>query len=82
MKRWLTFVFMLALAVALGGVVSRVPKALAEVEAFRVEEVRLRGARFLTHEDAVKVLDLSDQVQLEPLSQFLYSVLPRVPHHS
>ncbi len=53
MKRWLTFVFVLALAVALGGVVSRVPEALAEVEAFRVTEIRLRGARFLTQEEAV-----------------------------
>lgn len=59
MKRWLTFVFVLALAVALGGIVSRVPEALVEVEAFKVTEVRLRGARFLTHDDVVKVLDLS-----------------------
>jgi hypothetical protein len=60
MKRWLTFVFVLALAVALGGVVSRVPQALVEVEAFKVTEVRLRGARFLTQEEVVKTLDLSD----------------------
>jgi hypothetical protein len=59
MKRWLTFVFVLALAVALGGAVSRVPEALAEVEAFKVAEVRLRGARFLTQEEAVEFLDLS-----------------------
>ena len=59
MKRWLTFVFVLALAVALGGVFSRVPRALAEVEAFRVTEVRLRGTRFLTQEEAERVLDLS-----------------------
>jgi hypothetical protein len=58
MKRWLTFVFVLALAVALGGAVSRVPEALVEVEAFRVAEVRLRGARFLTQEEVVKALDL------------------------
>jgi hypothetical protein len=60
MKRWLTFVFVLALAVALGGVVSRVPEALVEVEAFKVTEVRLRGARFLTLEEAVTALNLSD----------------------
>jgi len=59
MRRWLTFVFVLALAVALGGVVSRVPEALVEVEAFKVTEVRLRGARFLEHEDVVASLDLS-----------------------
>jgi hypothetical protein len=59
MKRWLTFVFVLALAVAVGGVVSRIPKALAEVEAFRVTEIRLRGARFLTEEEAVKTLALA-----------------------
>jgi hypothetical protein len=59
MKRWLTFVFVLALAVALGGVFSRVPEALSEVEAFRVKEIRLRGARFLTHDEAVQTLDLS-----------------------
>jgi hypothetical protein len=58
MKRWLTFVFVLALAVALGGAFSRLPKALSEVEAFRVTEIRLRGARFLTHEEAVAALSL------------------------
>ncbi len=58
MKRWLTFVFVLAVAVALGGVFSRVPEALAEVEAFKVQEVRLRGARFLTHDEALVTLDL------------------------
>ncbi|MGD2123279.1 MAG: FtsQ-type POTRA domain-containing protein [Gemmatimonadota bacterium] len=58
MKQWLTFVFVLALAVALGGALSRIPRALAEVEAFQVDEVRLRGARFLTHEEALALLDL------------------------
>ena len=59
MKRWLTFVFVLAVAVALGGVMSRVPRALSEVEAFRVREIRLRGERFLTHGAAVATLDLA-----------------------
>lgn len=59
MKRWLTFVFVLALAVAVGGVVSRIPEALAEVDAFRVTEIRLRGARFLSEEEATKALALS-----------------------
>jgi hypothetical protein len=58
MRRWLTFLFVLALAVALGGVFRRVPEALAEVEAFRVTEIRLRGERFFTHEEAVRTLDL------------------------
>jgi hypothetical protein len=79
MKRWLTFVFMLALAVALGGVVSRVPKALAEVEAFRVEEVRLRGARFLTHEEVVKVLDLSDRASVWDDTELLEARLEEHP---
>lgn len=64
MKRWLAFVFALALAVALGGVVSRVPEALAEMEAFKVREIRLRGARFLTHEEAVETLALSDRASV------------------
>jgi len=64
MKRWLTFVLVLALAVALGGVVSRIPEALAEVEAFKVVEVRLRGARFLTVAEATRVLALSDQASV------------------
>jgi hypothetical protein len=59
MRRWLAFVCVLALAVALGGVVSRVPEALSEVESFRVTEVRLRGARFLSQEEAERVLALS-----------------------
>jgi len=79
MKRWLTFVFMLALAVALGGVVSRVPRALAEVEAFRVEEVRLRGARFLTHEEAVKALNLSDRASVWDDTKILEARLEEHP---
>mgnify|MGYP001817767898 CR=1 FL=1 len=59
MRRWLTFVFGLALAVALGGAVSRIPRALAEVEAFKVAEVRFRGARFLSQDEALELLDLS-----------------------
>jgi cell division protein FtsQ len=59
MRRWLTFVLGLALAVAMGGAFSRIPEALAEVQAFKVAEVRLRGARFLTHEEALAALDLS-----------------------
>lgn len=58
MKRWLSFLFVLALAVALGGVFRRVPEALAEVEAFRLSEIRLRGERFFTQEEAVRTLAL------------------------
>ena len=64
MKRWVTFVLVLALAVALGGAVSRIPDALVEVEAFRVTEVRLRGARFLTDEEVVRTLDLSSEASV------------------
>lgn len=64
MKRWLAFVSLLALAVALGGVLSRIPRALSEVEAFRVREVRLRGQRFLTLEDAIRTLNLSNRASV------------------
>jgi hypothetical protein len=47
-----------ALGVAAGVAVgaSRVPALLAEVEAFRVEGVRLEGARFLAPEEALRTL--------------------------
>jgi hypothetical protein len=64
MKRWLTFVSVLALAVALGGVFSRVPAALSEVDAFRVTEVRLRGTRFLSHDEVVETLALDPQASV------------------
>jgi hypothetical protein len=64
MKRWLTFVSALALAVALGGVFSRIPRALSEVEAFKVKEVRLRGERFLTLDAAVETLALPDNASV------------------
>jgi len=64
MKRWLTFVSVLAMAVALGGVVSRIPRALSEVEAFRVTEIRLRGERFFTLEEAVRTLDLPEDASV------------------
>ena len=60
MRRWLVFVSALALAVALGGALSRIPRALSEVEAFKVREVQLRGERFLTLESAVDALALRE----------------------
>jgi cell division protein FtsQ len=64
MKRWLTFVSVLAVAVALGGVFSRIPEALSEVETFRVTEVRLQGNRFLSHEEVVATLALGPQASV------------------
>jgi hypothetical protein len=64
MRRWLTFLSVLALAVVLGGVVSRIPQALSEVEAFRITDVRLRGQRFLTLEEVLNVLDLPEQASV------------------
>jgi hypothetical protein len=58
MKRWIAFWGMVALAVALAGVLSRAPQALAKVEAFRVTGVRVEGARYLSQEEALRTLDL------------------------
>jgi hypothetical protein len=79
MRRWLTFVFVLALAVALGGAVSRIPEALAEVEAFRVTEVRLRGARFLTQQEAEATLDLSSRASVWDDTKVLVARLKEHP---
>jgi hypothetical protein len=79
MKRWLTFVFVLAVAVALGGVMSRVPRALSEVEAFRVREIRLRGERFLTHGAAVESLDLAPGASVWDDTSILEERLARHP---
>jgi len=79
MKRWLTFVFVLALAVALGGVFSRVPEALAEVEAFKVQEIRLRGARFLSHDEVVATLDLSPAASVWDETKVLETRLEQHP---
>ena len=59
MKRGMAFWGIVALAVAVAGILSRAPKALAKMEAFRVTEVRVEGARFLTQEDALRTLALS-----------------------
>jgi hypothetical protein len=58
MRRWFGFSLMVGLAAAMAAVVSRIPEALAEVEAFRVTEVRLKGARFLLEEEAEALLAL------------------------
>lgn len=58
MRRWLIFVSVLGLAVLLASALSRIPRALAEVEAFQVTGIRLRGARFLTEDDAARALAL------------------------
>ena len=79
MKRWLSFLFVLALAVALGGVVRRIPEALAEVEAFRVTEVRLRGERFFTQEEAIRTLALESTASVWDDTKVLKSRLLEHP---
>jgi len=64
MKRLLVFVFVLTLATALGGLLARVPRALAQVEAFRIREIRLEGNRFLTAEEAAKAVAITPMASL------------------
>jgi hypothetical protein len=64
MKRWFAFWGTVALAVALAGVLSRTPRALAKVEAFRVTGIRVEGARYLTQEEALKTLALPAQASV------------------
>lgn len=52
---------------------TRVPEALAEVEAFRVKEVELQGDRYLTQEEVAELLDLPTETSvwddLEPFAR-------------
>jgi hypothetical protein len=77
MRRWLAFIFVLTLAVALAGALARVPEALSEVEAFRVREIRLEGNRFLSAEEAAKAVAISPMASiwddLDPLEDRLRS---------
>lgn len=50
----------LVLVVALAALLSRAPAALAKVDAFRVQELRLAGAKFLSLEEASKTLAVSE----------------------
>lgn len=50
--------------VTLVGVGAMVPRALAEMEVFQVQGVRLEGARFLTLEDALNRLDLPENASV------------------
>ena len=79
MKRWLSFLFVLALAVALAGVLRRIPEALAEVEGFRVTEIRLQGERFFTQEDAVRTLALESTASVWDDTKVLKSRLLEHP---
>jgi cell division septal protein FtsQ len=56
MKKWFTFTLVVGLAAAMAAAMARIPEALAEVETFRVAEIRLKGARFLAKEDAEELL--------------------------
>lgn len=64
MTRLLAFVLVLALATALGGALSRLPRALAQVEAFRIREIRLEGNRFLTVEEAAKAVAITPMASI------------------
>jgi cell division protein FtsQ len=64
MKRWFTFTLVVGLAAAMAAVVARVPEALAEVEAFRVTEIRMKGARFLDLAEAEELLALPPQASV------------------
>jgi hypothetical protein len=59
MRRWIAFVLVLGFAVAVAGALSRIPRALSRVDAFRIREIRLEGNRFLTSEEAAKALGIS-----------------------
>jgi hypothetical protein len=63
-KRWFAFWGMVALAVALAGVLSRAPQALAKVEVFRVTGIRVEGARYLTQTEALKTLALRPEASV------------------
>lgn len=58
MARGLRFAAVLALAVALAAAVSRIPEALARVDAFRVRDLTLEGARFLTVEEVARTAEV------------------------
>jgi cell division protein FtsQ len=50
--------FIIALVAGLAFVAQRIPEALAHLEAFRVEEVRIEGERFLSLEDLAPILEI------------------------
>lgn len=58
MRKGLRFALILTLAAALAAGASRVPEALAEVEAFRVRDYTLEGARFLSLDELVRTADV------------------------
>lgn len=56
------FAFLLAVAVALGTALlaTRVPDALAHVDAFKVKEVTMEGGRYLSYEEALQTLAIPE----------------------
>lgn len=75
MHRGLRFLLALLATVALAAGTARVPEALARVDAFRVREIRLEGARFLTYRDAVSTVDVASDATVwddpDPLEERL-----------
>lgn len=58
MKTGFNYVMVTILAVLLAATFSRLPKALARMDTFRVTGLRVDGARFFTREDALKTLGI------------------------
>lgn len=60
MRNAIRFVFVLALAGGLAAGASRVPGLLAELEIFRVRDIRVEGTRFLVRDEAVEWAAIPD----------------------
>ena len=75
MKRWLVFGLVVGLAGALAGAVSQAPKVLAQVDAFRIDSIQLRGNLFLSPAEATRTVAVSPTASvwddLDPLEERL-----------
>lgn len=72
-RRGMGVFVLVALTMVLAILLTRAPEALADVEVFRVKNVELEGARFLTLEQVEELLDVSPEASvwddLEPLAR-------------
>ena len=69
---WVRFGAALTATVALAGGISRIPEALARVDTFKVQDMELVGAHYLTQEEACAVrnhLDGRTTDAVEPSSK-------------
>ena len=64
MRRWLAYVAMVALAVGTAALVARAPELLSRMEVFRVTQLSLEGARYLTETEAVAAVALPPQASV------------------